>query len=85
MRALRHRFRMFTTTNSRRVDEAMDAYVEWLEFSLAVQDAYHRWTNGPRSRAAALFADYAKALDLEERSALEYAELVAGSSSVGGE
>ena len=71
---------MNTTTDSRRVDEAMDAYVEWIELSIAVQDAYDRWTDGPRREAAASFAEYTKALDLEERSALEYAELVAGPS-----
>ena len=58
----------------------MVAYVEWLELSIAVQDAYNRWTHGPRCEAAASFAEYTKALDLEERSALEYAELVAGPS-----
>ena len=68
---------MSTTTDSRRVDEAMHAYVDWLELSSAVQDAYDRWTDGPRCKAAASFAEYTKALDLEERSALEYAELVA--------
>ena len=71
---------MNTTTDRRWVDEAMDAYVEWIELSIAVQDAYGRWTHGPRREAAALFAEYAQALDLEERSALEYAELVAGPS-----
>ena len=71
---------MNTTTDSRRVDEAMDAYVEWIELSIAVQDAYDHWTDGPRREAAASFAEYTRALDLEERSALEYAELVAGPS-----
>ena len=55
----------------------MIAYVDWLQLSLAVQDAYDRWTRGPRCDAAASFADYTTILDLEERSALEYAELVA--------
>ena len=58
----------------------MDAYVEWIELSIAVQGAYDRWTHGPRREAAASFAAYTRALDLEERSALEYAELVAGPS-----
>ena len=71
---------MNTTTHSRRVDEAMDAYVEWLELSIAVQDSYDRWANGPCCKAAASFAEYTMALELEERSAFEYADLVAGPS-----
>jgi hypothetical protein len=71
---------MSTTTDCHRIDEAMDAYVDWLELSIAVQDAYDRWRHGPRSDAAASFAAYTTALDLEERLALEYAELVAGPS-----
>jgi len=76
---------MNTTTESRRTDEAMIAYVEWLQLSVAVQDTYAHWRRGPRCDAAVSLAAYMQALDLEERSALEYAELVAGSSSVGGE
>ena len=63
----------------------MSAYVEWLQLSVAVQDTYDRWRRGPRGDAAVPFAAYTQALDLEERSALEYAEFVAGSSPVGGE
>jgi hypothetical protein len=62
---------MNTTTDSHRIDEARDAYVEWLELSIAVQDAYVRWRHGPRREAAVSFAAYTSALDLEERSALE--------------
>ena len=80
MHKLRHRCRMNTTTDRRRVDEAMDAYVEWIELSIAVQAAYNRWTHGPRREAAVSFEAYTRALDLEERSALEYAELVTGPS-----
>jgi hypothetical protein len=71
---------MNTTTDSHRIDEARDAYVEGLELAIAVQDAYVRWRHGPRREAAVSFAAYTSALDLEERSALEYAELVAGPS-----
>ena len=67
---------MNTTTDSRGTDEAMIAYVEWLQLSVSVQDAYDRWRHGPRREAAASFAAYARALDLEERSALLYAALV---------
>jgi hypothetical protein len=76
---------MNTTTESRRTDEAMITYVEWLQLSVAVQDTYDHWRRGPRCDAAVSFAAYMQTLDLEERSALEYAELVAGSSSAGGE
>jgi hypothetical protein len=37
---------MNTATESRRTDEAMIAYVEWLQLSVAVQDAYDRWRRG---------------------------------------
>jgi hypothetical protein len=74
---------MNTTTHSHWTDEATIAYVEWLQLSVTVQDAYDRWRHGPRD-ATVSFAAYMQALDLEERSALEYAEVVAGSSSLGG-
>jgi hypothetical protein len=74
---------MNTTTDSHWTDEATTAYVEWLQLSVAVQDAYDRWRRWPRD-AVISFAAYAQALDLEERSALEYAEAIAASSSVGG-
>jgi hypothetical protein len=75
---------MTTITDSRRADEAMIAYVEWLQLSVAVQDAYDRWRHGPRGDAVFSFAAYTHALDLEERSALEYADFVAACSPVGG-
>lgn len=71
---------MNTTTYSHRTDETRDAYVESFELSIAVQDAYVRWRHGPRREAPASFAAYTSALDLEKRSALEYAELAAGPS-----
>jgi hypothetical protein len=39
---------MNTAADSRRTDEAMIDYVEWLHLSVAVQDAYVRWRRGPR-------------------------------------
>ena len=56
--------------------EAMDAYREWRDFCIAVQDAYDRWVRAPRSQAAAAFQEYRRFLDLEERVSLEYAALV---------
>jgi hypothetical protein len=67
---------MSTTIDKRIVDEAMDAYVDWREHSLAVQDAYDRWTRASRSAAAGAFLEYAIALDREEHSSLQYALLV---------
>lgn len=56
--------------------ELMDAYCEWREFCVAVQDAYDRWVRATRSQAAAAFQEYRSSLDLEERVSLEYAALV---------
>jgi hypothetical protein len=70
---------MNTATDRRRPDEAMIAYVEWLQLSVAVQNADDRWRRGQRGDAAVSSAAYTQALDLKERSALEYAEFVAGS------
>jgi hypothetical protein len=69
---------MSTTIDKRIVDDAMDAYVDWREGCLAVQDAYDRWTRASRSETAAAFLEYTIALDREERSSLQYA-LVVGS------
>jgi hypothetical protein len=41
---------MNTAADGRRTDEAMIAYVEWLQLSVAVQDAYDRWRCGPARR-----------------------------------
>jgi hypothetical protein len=64
---------MGTTADKRLVDEAIEAYVDWRERCLAVQDAYDRWTRASRARAGAAFREYTNALDLEECSALHYA------------
>ena len=67
---------MGTTADKHLVDEAMDAYVDWRERCLAVQDAYGRWAHAPRSRAASAFREYTTALDREEGSSLHYALLM---------
>ena len=56
--------------------EVMDAYYEWRDFCVAVQDAYDRWAHAPGSQAAAAFQEYRRCLDLEELASLEYAALV---------
>ena len=66
---------MSTTIDQHLPDDAMDAYVEWRELCIAVQEAYDRWTHAPRSEAAGAFLDYTIALDREEHSSLEYAVL----------
>jgi hypothetical protein len=53
-----------------------DAYLDWRELSVAVQDTYDRWARAPRSRAAAAFQEYSVALDREERSSVEYSLLL---------
>ena len=58
------------------LDEMMDAYCEWREFCVAVQEAYDRWVRASGSQAAAAFQEYRRFLDLEERVSLEYAALV---------
>jgi hypothetical protein len=56
--------------------EAHDAYREWRDFCVAVQDAYDRWVRARGSEAGRAFQEYRRFLDLEERVSLEYAALV---------
>jgi hypothetical protein len=70
---------MSATIDNWLVDEAMEAYLDWLQQSVAVQDAYDRWVRAPRDDAAAAFLQYIAALDREECSSLAYAWLVEGS------
>jgi hypothetical protein len=67
--------------DTRVFDEVREAYWEWREFCVAVQDAYDRWLHAPGSQAAAAFREYRRILDLEERVALEYAAVVQGLGS----
>jgi hypothetical protein len=59
----------------RLVDEVIEAYIDWRETCVRVDDAY-RWSSetGPYARVA--FGLYVAALDAEERAAEVYAELV---------
>jgi hypothetical protein len=65
-----------TTIDNHTVDEAMDAYVKWRELCAMVRETYDRWRRAPRAGAAVAFLEYRIALDREERSSLEYAELI---------
>jgi hypothetical protein len=58
------------------VDEALDAYVDWREESVAVWDAYQRWVNAPTADAPWAFAAYRAALELEECASETYADLI---------
>jgi hypothetical protein len=69
---------MNATIDKRLVDDAMEAYVDWLQQSVAVQDAYDRWARAPRDATAAAFLQYRAALDREECSSMAYAWLVRG-------
>lgn len=58
------------------VDEMVDAYVDWREECMAVDDAYDDWQRGARVDAPFTFAAYRAALDYEQRAAERYAELL---------
>jgi hypothetical protein len=66
-----------TPWQQRRVDEMVDAYADWREECVVVQDAYDRWSHAPTAHRAEAFAAYEAALDGEERASQLYAGLVA--------
>jgi hypothetical protein len=57
-------------------DEALGAYVDWREESVAVWGAYQRWANAPTADTPSAFAAYRAALDLEECASETYADLI---------
>ena len=67
---------MNTLRRERLVDELVEAYIDWRETCVRVNDAYRAWAGktGPRGRVA--FELYAVALDAEQRAAEVYAGLV---------
>jgi hypothetical protein len=69
---------MSATIDNRLVDDAMEAYVDWLQQSVAVQDAYDHWARAPHHATVAAFLQYRAALDREECSSMAYAWLVEG-------
>jgi hypothetical protein len=62
--------------DKRLIDEAFHAYVEWLDESDAVWDAYDRWAGAAHADAALAFGAYRAALDREEHASDVYAALM---------
>jgi hypothetical protein len=60
----------------RMVDEAMEAYVEWREECIRVDEAYRGWLSAVRADAALAFPAYVAALDREERASEVYAGVI---------
>ena len=58
------------------VDELRDAYVEWRQSCLEVEDSYRLWGSGHGPNAAEAFARCAAALDHEGRAAESYAQVL---------
>ena len=67
---------MNTLTRERLVDELVEAYIDWRETCVRVNDAYRSCAGetGPRGRVA--FELYTAALDAEQRAAEVYAGLI---------
>jgi hypothetical protein len=57
-------------------DEAFHAYLEWLDESEAVWDAYDRWASAARADAGLAFGAYRAALEREEHASDVYATLM---------
>jgi hypothetical protein len=62
--------------DKRLVDEAFHAYVEWLDESEAVWDAYDRWAGAAHADAGLAFGAYRAALEREEHASDVYATLM---------
>jgi hypothetical protein len=62
--------------DTRLLDVAVDAYVDWREERATVWDAYARWISAPVPDSPLAFSAYRAALDREERAAHVYAELM---------
>jgi hypothetical protein len=58
------------------IDCAADAFMDWREESVALEDAYRRWVTADELDAELAFAAYGAGLDREERASTVYAELV---------
>lgn len=65
-----------TLRQQRLVDELVEAYVDWREACAQVGDWYRAWATGPGRSNGAAFGEYVLALDVEERAAEIYAEVV---------
>jgi hypothetical protein len=62
---------------SRLVDDAIEAYVEWREECVCVRTSYDRWTSSTDAEAGSAFSAYWAALEREERASQVYAERIA--------
>lgn len=58
------------------IDDLMDMYVEWREASVALKDAYQRWSSVRVAERESAFAEYRAALDREEQTSAFYADRV---------
>ncbi|HEX2309782.1 MAG TPA: hypothetical protein VHH91_03615 [Vicinamibacterales bacterium] len=58
-------------------DQIIDLYLDWLEETAAVADAYASWSGAPAGEEGRRFAAYAAALDREEAAARGYADALA--------
>jgi hypothetical protein len=66
----------FRVKLERLIDCATDAFMDWREECLALEDAYRRWANADELDAGLAFAAYTAGLDREERASTHYEELV---------
>jgi hypothetical protein len=64
---------MASRLRRRLVDGAIDAYVEWQEECLSLEDAYLRWSQGSANDRRLAFAAYTEALDREQLASRIYA------------
>jgi hypothetical protein len=62
--------------DKRLAHEAFHAYVEWLDESKAVWDAYDRWAGAAHADAGLAFGAYRAALEREEHASDVYAALM---------
>ncbi len=67
---------MNDSIDTRLVDEAVDAYVDWREECLVVWDAYGRWTGAPTVDARLAFVAYTAALEIEEQACAVYSSVI---------
>ena len=65
---------MASRARSELVDELMDAYVDWREECIALEQAYARWSSVALDDRNVAFAAYTAALDREEQASSVYAE-----------
>lgn len=58
------------------IDDAFDAYLEWMDEAAGVWHAYKRWNGAPARDASWEFVAYHAALEREEHAARVYGTLV---------